>query len=304
MNNAILFFFNINIKEMKKINSNYYFNYLNNDYIIYNYKRSLEEITEIYYLNLELLENGLIGYEIIITKDNNILFIYKEKYYVLMKIPNIENRIITYDDIKQFSYIPNQKIKKLDKSNWGYTWSNKIDFIEYQFSQMNKKYKIIDDSINYFIGIWENGISYFNDNYPYNEKKYVSHKRITIDMDLLEFLNPMNFIIDYKERDIGEYIKSYVLNNNYSKETLEKYLTNLNRERVILLISRVLFPSYYFDIYEDIILNNVKESQINEAISKKENIIYLVYLVFQKYKNYNITEIDWIKKEINLLGLI
>ena len=123
-------------------------------------------------------------------------------------------------------------------------------------------------------------------------------------MDLLEYLNPMNFVIDYKERDIGEFLKSYVLNNNYSKESIDKYLNYFSKEKVYLLISRVLFPSYYFDIYEAIILNNVEEEQINEVINKKDNIIYLLYLMFEKYKNYNITEIEWIKKEINLLGLI
>lgn len=304
MNNAILFFFNINVDEVKKINSNYYFSYLKEDYIVYNYKRDLEEAVEIYYLNLELLSNGFIGYEIILTKDNDILFMYEKEYYVLMKIPKIKNRIITYNDIVSFSYLPNMNVKKLDKSNWGFNWANKIDFIEYQFSQMSNKYKIIDDSIDYFIGIWENAVSYYNDNNIGTLKKYICHKRVTYDMDLLEFFNPMNFVIDYKERDIAEYLKSYVLNNNYSKDIIDKYLITRSRESIILLISRVLFPSYYFDLYEDIILLGKDESSLEEVISKRNNILYLIDFIFLKYKNFNITSIDWIKKEINLLRSI
>ena len=304
MNNAILFFFDINAPEIKKINNNYYFDYLGENYVVYNYKRDLEEIMEIYYLNMELLNNGILGYEIFINKNNDILFMYEKEYYVLMKIPRIKNRVITYNDIVNFNYIPNMNVKKLDKSNWGFYWANKIDFIQYQFSQMSNKYKIIEESIDYFIGIWENGISYYNDNNIFSDKKYICHKRVTYDMDLLEFINPMNFVIDYKERDIGEYLKSYVLNNNYSKDILNKFLISRSRESAILLISRVLFPSYYFDLYEDIILLEKKEELINDAINKRNNVLYLVNFIFEKYKSLNITGIDWIKKEINLHRLI
>ena len=95
MNNAILFFNDINIQEIKKINNDYYFKYLNNNYVIYSYIRDISEIDHIYNLNLELLQKGLIGYEIIPTKTNDIVFSYEDRYYLLMKMPNIKNRIIT-----------------------------------------------------------------------------------------------------------------------------------------------------------------------------------------------------------------
>ena len=84
MNNALLFFFNINVSEIKKINNNYYFRYLNSDYGVYFYERDIEEALEIYYLNLELIASGFGGYEIILTKDNEVLFGYDNNYYVLM----------------------------------------------------------------------------------------------------------------------------------------------------------------------------------------------------------------------------
>ena len=48
-------------------------------------------------------------------------------------------------------------------------------------------------------------------------------------MDLLEFLNPLNFVIDYKERDIGEYLKSFVINNNYSVDQLKSFKRKTRR---------------------------------------------------------------------------
>ena len=48
MNNAILFFYNINIQEIKKITNNYYFTYLNNNYGIYLYNRDPKEQEELF----------------------------------------------------------------------------------------------------------------------------------------------------------------------------------------------------------------------------------------------------------------
>ena len=300
MNNAILYFYGINCLNLEKINNNYYFNNQNNNYVIYQYDRDPKEAIEIYNLGLEMLTSGFKIYEIILTKTNEVLFIYKDKYYALMKVPNIKNRIINYNDVKNFYYVPKTKIKYLDKSNWNTNWSLKIDFIEYQENQIKNKYKVIDNSIYYFIGIWENAISYFNDNYNYSKEKVVAHKRITTDMDLLMFLNPFDFVIDYKERDIGDYLKSYSFTNNYSIENIRSHLIGYDKNSIILIIARMLFPSYYFDIYEEIILGNKNENELEKIIEKKNNVLKVINLIFDIYINYNIPIIYWIKKEIKL----
>lgn len=297
MNNAILFFYNIHISELNKINNNYYFKYLNNNYGIYLYDRDVNDINEIYRLNLELYQKGLITYEIVLTKDNNILFNHDNKLYILMKMPNIKNRIINFNDILSFNFIVDSKYKKIDKSNWDISWSNKIDFIDYQFKQLENKYSIISESIDYFTGIWENAITYFNSNKTEKSIKVVSHKRININTDLYAFLNPLNFVIDYKERDTSEYIKSYIMNKNFSVNTFDNYLNSLDRDSLILLISRLLFPSYYFDLYEDIILSLKKEKELIEVLDKKDNTLLLLKYIFNKYKEYNIPYIDWIIKK-------
>lgn len=297
MNNAILFFYNINVQEIKKINDNYYFTYLSNNYVIYSYKRDITEAESIYNLNLDMLSKGLIGYEIILTQNREILFIHGGTYYILMKFPNIKNRVITYEDVISFYFpTPKNKFLNLDKSNWGYNWSGKIDFIEYQFSQVKNKFPILENSIDYFVGVWENAISYFNDNVTFLEEKFVCHKRVDTKMDLLEFLNPLNFVIDYKERDKGEYLKSYVINNNYSSVQLKKLLQGSSKNNIILLISRILFPSYYFDLYEDIVLKEKNEEEIIKMIEKRKNINNLLKYIFENFSNYNIPYIEWIKK--------
>lgn len=297
MNNAILFFFNINVSGVKKINSNYYFSYLNNNYVVYLYNRDIIDSIYLYNLNLELHNSGIIGYDIILTKTGEVLFNFEEKYYILMRYPLINNKIITYDDILNFNIeIDGNKYKKLDQSNWSTSWSNKIDFIEYQFDQMKNKYPILDNYIDYYIGLWENAISYFNNNPVTNRKKYICHKRVHVNMDLYEFLNPLSFVVDYKERDIGEYLKSFVVNKNFSFNSFNKYFSGLSKDSIILIISRMLFPSYFFDLYEKIILDKMDEKKIDSVISKNSNIINTLKYIFNRFSYMNISYIDWIKK--------
>lgn len=297
MKNTLVFFYNIYVDDLKKISDNYYFIYQNNNYAVFLFDRNIEEAKEIYSLNLEMLNNGVPVYKIILTKDNNILFLFEEKYYILMQIPYIHNRIITFDDLVNFNFVPQQKYKSIDKSAWNMSWPKKVDYIEYQFSQVHHKYPIIEESINYYIGIWENAISYYNNNSDENNIKFVSHKRITVNSDLLSFYNPLNIIIDYKERDIVDYLKSYVYTNNWTKDNLYKFLNKFTNVNIIRFISRSLFPSNYFDLYEDIVLGNSEELEINQII--KKNNIYERYLnyVFLFYKRYNIPLIEWIIKK-------
>ena len=296
MNNAILFYFDINISNVRKINNNYYLKYMNDNYGIYLYNRDIEDSMFLYYLNVELLNEGLKGYQIVLNKFGSALFNYEDKNYILMKFPNIENRPITYKDIMNFDFqIDNNRYKKLDKSNWSTSWSNKIDFTIYQFSQMEKKYKVISECMDYFIGIWENAISYFNNNIS-NHKKVVCHKRVDINMNLFDFLNPLNFVIDYKERDIGEYLKSYVINKNFSLNSFDKLFSSFSREGVIILIDRILFPSYFFDIYERVVVDKENESEIISVINRSKNVLKLLKYMFNKFSVYNIPYIEWIKK--------
>lgn len=299
MKNALIFFYNLYTDSLEELNDNYYFHHQNNNFIIMPYKYNINEVLEIYNLNQEMITRGIDTYEIILTTSNNILFDYENKYYILMKMPKFNNRIITYEDIINFNIGTNTQIKNLNKSNWPYYWENKIDFIEYQFLQFEKKYPIIKSSINYYIGLFENAISYFYENVNETKILQLSHRRVTTDMDLLEFYNPLNIIIDYKERDIAEYFKSYIYNKNYTSSIIEKMLSKLNLSRleVILLISRLLFPSGYFDTYERILNNKEDETKINQIINNEKNFLYFMKIILYKYSNYNIPTIDWIIKE-------
>lgn len=301
MKNAIIYFYNMYVNDIRKLNNNYYFSFNDDDYVIEQYNFDIKESVFMYELNKEMLDNKINTYKIILTKENNVLFEYDGYLYFLMIIPKIRNRIITYDDVINFNvYTNNDKVlNALDKSNWAYYWSEKIDYIEYQFSSVMDKYKVIKNSINYYIGLWENAISYYNDNVNGSYVKQVVHKRVDTNMDLLSFLNPINLIIDTKERDLGEYFKSYIINESYTVDNINNMLNKISLDdvKVKRFICRIMFSSYYFDRYDDIMVGSSDESVLNDVINKNKNILVLLQIIFDKYKNSNIPQIQWIKKE-------
>ncbi len=299
MENSLIYFYNINISEIKKIKNKYYFSHNNNNYVIEKYNRNINEALSIYKLNQEMIEFGYPTFQIIPTKFNTILFENNQDNYVLMIMPKINNRIISFNDIKQFNYIPKEEsiTVELNKPNWPKLWEEKIDYYEYEFKEIKNKYPLINESMPYYIGLSENAISYFNDNLEDDKlPKVVSHLRLNVNTDLYEFYNPLNLVIDFKERDIGEYLKDYVMNKNYTEDKLNEYITinNNSKETIIALICRILFASYYFDIYEQIIKKEIKEENIKDIIDKRKNISFLLKLIFSKYKHLNIPIINWI----------
>ena len=303
MKNALIYFYDIYIDNLNKINNDYYFLYNENNYLITIFSRNLDEAVYIYSLNKDMLNDGTNTYEIIPCKDNSITFYFESNYYILMRMPNFKNRLVTIDDILLFRYVPNDEkvLLGLNKSSWNIYWENRIDYHEKQFSEIEKKYPVIRDSINFYIGLWENAISYYNDNINFIIPKEVVHKRVGSNTDLLSFYNPLNLIIDYKERDISEYLKSYVLNESFTKNKIISLLDrfSLDKERALILITRTMFPSIYFDIYEDVILDNRDQDDLLVIINKRKNYITLLNILFKYYSKYNIPFVEWILKEDN-----
>ncbi len=298
MKNAISYFYQINLDDIEKINNNYYFYYAQNSYIVYLYTKGINKLFQLYQLDKFLLSNNIPVYEIILTNKNNVAFMFENELYILMRLPNIKNRTITLQDLNIFKNLSfDEKLFSfLDTSNWSYYWENRVDYVEKQIDEQEDKYPFIEQSLPYYIGLCENAISYYNNQEKLFAKKQISHHRIKQDMDLLEFLNPIELVIDYDIRDVSEYFKSYVLNNNYTIEEILAFLNkiNLSKNEAILFITRFLFPSYYFDVYDKIIFSKLKDSDIIEITKKHGYIESILQILFKKYSYYNIQYIDWL----------
>ena len=275
---------------------NYYeFNYNNNYYRLY----ITNEGNNIYNNNKELINNTLMS-EVILNKDKNIITTYNNINYILLKINCNINKNITLEEI---DYLSKTKIVNNIKSNWGLLWSKKIDYLENLISENGKKYPQVVNSFNYFVGMSENAISYYNNiEIDNNMMYYISHKVLRPTDKVDSLYNPLNIIYDYRVRDVAEYIKnSFWTDNHNIYNELNNYLykSNLSLNEVKLLISRVLFPSFYFDMYEEIFNYNKEEKILNNIINRiDEYEEYLDSIIIYFKKFYPIDEIEWLKKKI------
>lgn len=304
MKNTIDYYYNIRIDNLIKSNNDYYFFINKEEYHLIKYNRPAEDAVSIYKLNLEMLKRNMLVHRIIPNKDNQIITVINNIPYILIKLCAYKNQIVNLTDI---NYIQNMTYniefdKSLLRDNWIKLWSEKIDYYEYQINQLGKEYPILCDSLSYFIGIGENAISYLVNNIN-NERQLlvVSHKRIRINEGSFEFYNPLNFIIDNRVRDVSEYIKEAFFKDNFISNELKMYLNNNNfsKNEYVYLFSRLLFPTYYFDMYDAIINTKVNEDIITTILNKiqdYEKFLVSIYKYIVYEKKVQIEPVEWLLK--------
>ena len=125
----------------------------------------------------------------------------------------------------------------------------------------------------------------------------ICHKRVYFNDDLNNFYNPFSLIIDYKARDVGEYLKSLLFYGYQEKQIKELLLVINSSYQRHLLMARVLFPSFYFDCYEDIINGITGEEEIISILNKiKDYEDFLVYLYNLLRETDYLIQIDFLEK--------
>ncbi len=277
------------------VGDNGYFSYHNHLFCLYEYHRNINEVEALTSLNKLMLMNKIPINKIIKNNLNQVLTNYDNKNYVLIEIKYECNSL---DNVRFIMAFNDKKLNIINRNNWGYLWSQKIDYIEYQMKHIENSYPIIHESINYYIGLAENAISYFNMLDLTQVPLYFEHRRSNLD----DIYNPLELVIDYKVRDIGEYIKKSFFNQEIDIIEVKKYLNKLNLNAIdyLLLYIRLIYPSYYFDIYERIINNNLDENKLLDIIklsSGYEKLLYEVYLLIKE--KTNVIGIEWINKKYN-----
>ncbi|MBE6138853.1 MAG: hypothetical protein E7173_03895 [Firmicutes bacterium] len=302
MKNALSYYYNLNPTEIHQINKNYRCYIGKDEYLFTIYNKSEQELTEIYELNILLLNRKIPCHQIILNNQQKIITLINGISYVLLKI-NIKKRIIDINDILLFSNLkvePN-KFRRLNKNNWYQMWTDKVDYFEYQITQFGKKYPLIRESSNYYIGLSENAISLLNDiKTTPTQHLVVSHNRIRKNDTTIEFYNPLNFIVDNRIRDFSEYVKEKVIYGSYSVNQFnhDSYQLQIVDKENILLFSRLLFPTYYFDCCEKIFGGNLDEKEIIKLININNSyfdIINGIYWIL--IQRGLMIEIEWIIKK-------
>ena len=303
MKNIINYYYNL--FPDKIINNDNYFSF-NLDKEVYHftiYDLEIQEQNNILYINRNMINHNIPVHEIITNKQNEIITFYDNKPYILYKVYINIKKEITLPEINYISY-PSYNNSDL---KWINLWAERIDYLEKQINQIGKKYPIILNSFSYYIGLAENAISYLQNTLNETTKEqtdniyYISHRKINLNDTIYNLYNPINIIYDHKARDLAEYIKFSFFNNNTNifKELDDYFKYNyFSIYAIKITIARILFPNYYFDLYDLIIQNKTNEKEIIN-ITKKSNEfeIYIKNIILYFSKFYKITPIEWILKK-------
>jgi len=304
MKNFINYYYGFNI-------SNIYFN--NGKYLFYNgQQKYLLKICNnsnlsFYYQDFSYQLNQYnYFFSIVLNKDGNYITWIENKPYVLLKLSNIENDKISIFDIKTDLMVQiNSKLSIINRFPWIKLWESKIDYFEEWLSTKYTDYKSIYPLFHYFIGIAENALLYLKQS-ELEEKKessddlVISHDRLSLDYELYDYYDPTNIIIDHASRDISEYIKSMFINRIWDLDLIKKYLEKhyFSRYGLRMLLARILFPSFFFDYLEEMIVSNssIDLLYLESRADEFHNFIKDINLFF--YETYNIPVIPWIIKKM------
>lgn len=304
MKTILNYYYNLYPDNIIKVKTGYYFFYEEYKYYIVPVNRPIEDLKLLTEVNKKLQKLSLAGYIILNDKDNKEYIEFESKNYVVLKVIIDEEKELSIKEILAFNNaLKTRQSSVLTKENWKQLWSDKVDYFEYQMS-VSKNNDYLERSFNYYIGLAENAISYVSDTFLEeqikDEELVLSHKRIPAKPTNYKIYNPLSFIFDYEVRDVAEYIKAKFFNKNLNWDEIEEllYTRKYSTFSLRLLYARLLYPSYYFDIYESYKNHVSKEKEMKEIISlteEYEEFLFDMYMLIKKITP--IPEIRWIMRK-------
>lgn len=304
MKDTIRYYYNIEIDDLEDLEGKYHFKYENQDFFFVYYNRGVEELEDLINVVNEMKLKGINSHSLILNINKSYLTKVGEYNYILFSVSNLEEEYDIFEIVKfQKRLVLNNKRSNLYRNNWAHLWSEKVDYFEYQVRELGLDKNVIKDSLSYYIGLAENAISYVNNaEFKYgglNGEVTLSHRRIFYPNIKLNYMNPLSFIFDLRVRDIAEYLKATFFKKglDYTMDELRSYLSieYLSIYELEMLYARLLYPSFYFDIYDNIMNKDGKEEVLLDIIKKTEDYeLFLkeAYLEVSKYAK--IDKIDWL----------
>lgn len=304
MKETLEYYYGLDIESIEELDGKYHFKIENQDYFFVFYNRGIEELEDIINVSNEMVKKGINVHKILVNRNNSFLTKVGEYNYILFAVSNLNEEYDIFDMIKiSEKLILNNNKSNLYRNNWGTLWSEKIDYFEYQVRELSIEKEVVKSSFSYYVGLAENAISYVNNtNMKYGGDAYrivLSHRRVFYPNYKLNYLNPLSFVFDLEVRDIAEYLKAMFFKKDISfcLDELSSYLKirHLSLYDYQMLYARLLYPTYYFDVYESVMNKNGDEEQLVNIIKKcdsYEEFLKKAYLEISKYAR--IDKIEWI----------
>lgn len=305
MKETLEYYYNLDIDNLEELDGKYHFKIENQDFFFVFYNRGLEELEDIIGVCNEMFLKGINVHEVIRNRDNSFLTKVNEYNYILFKVNNLSEEYDIFDMVNMSNkLVLNNNKSSLYRDNWGSLWSDKIDFFEYQVRELGVEKNVVKSSFSYYVGLAENAISYVNNAIlkyggVSSGRIVLSHRRVFYPNYKLNYMNPLSFVFDLEVRDVAEYLKSMFFKKDieYCLDELKSYLSirKLNIYEYHMFYARLLYPSYYFDVYDSVMNKNVNEEELVKIVKRSndyEKFLKKTYLEISKY--VRLDKIDWI----------
>ena len=299
MKHTIEYYYGLEIKEINIEQGVYHFRYNNDDYYFLPFLNR-GNINDIIEYSKQLKANNIDCHDIILNIKKEPLTRIDEIDYLLMRVKD-KDQIYNLFDMQDINKKINIKYHHQYTNNWAILWSKKIDYIEEQLNEI-KMDSIVKLSIDYYLGLGETAIYYVNViNELFKDEVLIptlAHKRIYYPNTKLNYLNPLSLIIDLEVRDVAEYLKAVFWAKEDAFEELKYYLKSKRLTPYLyhMLYVRLIYPSYYFDIYEKIVNQNESSNKIIMYLERTNEYEEFIKKAYQEISSYaKLLNIDYFK---------
>lgn len=291
MKNFIKSNYNIYPHKIYKKDNKYFFFSNNEKVFIIKTNKKKEELDKIVKVSNELYNQQLEISTFILNVNGEYYTKVDDSYIILLKYNNVERNKIFLDDIIKY----NNSYNNLDELNLKDKWKKTIDNIENEMVEYNKEYPVIQESLNYFIGISENAIQMIETVNINNNS--IGHDLNINNFNIYELNNPLNLIKTNKMYDIALYYKYKFYNDYIDYEELYIFLKKNNKEDLIVFFCLMLYQNDYFDDVKDILLGKKNETILKKYIDKIIDYKQLIKYIKDNLQNIGeILELEWIDK--------
>ena len=291
MKNFIKTNYNIYPKKIYKKDNIYFFFSSNEKIVIVKTDKDKNYLSNLANISNELYRNGIMVHTFLLNINGEYYTKNENEYIVLLKINNNSN-VVTLKGINKYDINNSFNLEKIDIVN---EMEKKIDTLEKEMTEYNKEYPIIQESINYFIGLSENAIQMIKTINIYNNS--IIHIISLDKYNSYEFNNPFNLKLGNKMYDYALYFKNKFYNEYINYDELFKVIKSNSKEDLICFYCFMLYQKEYFDCVKEILLNRIEEKSIYKYINKIKEYKELLKYIKDNLQNINeIMELEWIDK--------
>ena len=153
---------------------------------------------------------------------------------------------------------------------------DRASIIEENYLIVKGKYPIIDESIDYYIEMLELAMFLLKKcddsvESAVAQNKYNDNIRNSTSLYLREY---------FEEKEFAEYLKMIFFKNIYQNININELLY---KERsyfnYVLVVAGLIYPNYYFDIVDDIILNKKDEEYLEKIVNRRDDYVNYIYYI-------------------------